>query len=307
MGDLWVWKYALESKGALNARTGRKTYEGALVRRGSGFGCLHPWPELGDPTLTECLEDLAGERRFRIVQRTLECVKVDGKAREEGRSLFDGLSVPLSHATLPFFDEVEVEKAVNRGFSHIKVKCGRDVPAELAMIRRLAGEFPGIRWRLDFNEKGSAEGLIRILKDWSSEETEAIDFLEDPVTYQSDDWTELRRETGLAMANDRLVEGDEGDSDVLVIKPAVNRMPGDVSRVVVTSYLDHPVGQVFAAYEAAKGGVSLVSGLQTHGVFEENGFSEELGRLQPEFRVPLGAGLGFGNLLEKLSWCKQSG
>lgn len=305
MGDLWIWKYSLESKGALNARTGRKFFEGALVRSGSGFACLHPWPELGDPTLKECLDDLGGKRQCRIVRCALQCAKIDGEAREENKSLFEGLRVPVSHATLPFFDESAIADAVGKGFTHVKVKCGRNLPAELAMIRRLSGDWPDLRWRLDFSERGNVGELIRILGDWSSGERAVIDFLEDPVSYHGGDWGELRRRTGLAMANDRNMESDRGDSEILVVKPAVNEMPDDTSRVVVTSYLDHPFGQVFAAYEAGRNGISLVSGLQTHGVFEESSFSEELGKPQPEFRSPQGVGLGFGDLLEQLPWRKS--
>lgn len=299
---LWIWRYALESVGILNARTGRRVYEGALVRIGSGFGCLHPWPELGDPTLDACLDDLRGDRVSMIVQRTLACVAADGLAREEGRSLFQGLKVPPSHATLPLFDDEAVEEAVGRGFSHVKVKCGRDLPTELAEVRRFMGRWPELRWRLDFNEKGDAGELIRIFENWSVEEKKAIDFLEDPVPYRGGEWPEVREGTGLAMANDRDVENDRGDSEVLVVKPAVNRMPDYSGRVVVTSYLDHPVGQRFAAFEAARAGVKEISGLQTHGVFKKTTFSEELGPVRPDFQVPKGPGLGFGDLLEDLPW-----
>ncbi|MCX8238964.1 MAG: hypothetical protein ACKVKH_13275 [Verrucomicrobiales bacterium] len=100
------------------------------------------------------------------------------------------------------------------------------------------------------------------------------------------------------------MENDLGDSEVIVVKPAVNQMPDDLSRVVVTSYLDHPLGQTFAAFEAAQGGVRKVSGLQTHGIFEKTIFSEELGPVQPDLQVPNGFGLGFGEILEKLPWVK---
>ncbi|MDB4389115.1 transcriptional repressor [Akkermansiaceae bacterium] len=59
MGDFWIWSYELRTLGALNSKTTRRAYPGALVRNETGFGCLHPWPELGDPTLEDCLLDLA--------------------------------------------------------------------------------------------------------------------------------------------------------------------------------------------------------------------------------------------------------
>ena len=39
----------------------RTEFEGALIRIGDGFGCLHPWPELGDPGLEDLLEELRND------------------------------------------------------------------------------------------------------------------------------------------------------------------------------------------------------------------------------------------------------
>lgn len=307
MGDLWVWRYALEAAGGLNARTGRRIYEGALVRDGTGFGCVHPWPELGDATLAECLDDLAGEGKLRLVRRTLACMKADGAARAEGRSLFEGLVVPSSHATLPFFDEERVAEAVQRGFSHVKVKAGRELERELAEVRRLISKWPNLRWRVDLNEMGKVEELVRVFEGWSEEERAAVDFLEDPTRYHVTGWAELRRATGISLANDRRMNEDEGDSEFLVVKPAVHEMPEKGRRRVVTSYLDHPLGQVFAAWEAARAGVEEVCGLQTHGVFGRSEFTEGLGEVEPEFVIPEGDGLGFDDLLEGLPWVKKIG
>ncbi len=302
-----MWKYGLESAGALNSKTGRRVYEGALVRSGAGFGCVHPWPELGDGSLEECLEDLKGERKMRLVKRTWACLEADGEAREVGRSLFEGLEVPRSHATLPVFDEGLLGEAVEKGFTHVKVKAGGDVKGELARVRGAMKEWPGLRWRIDFNESGSLEELLGEFAKWSDEEREAVDFLEDPLPYHGGDWARLRAESGMAVANDRWVEEDRGDSDFLVVKPAVNEMLRG-EKVVVTSYLDHPLGQVFAAWEAAweaaRAGVKEVCGLQTHGVFERSEFTEVLGEVGPEFSVPEGTGLGFGEILDGLDWVK---
>jgi O-succinylbenzoate synthase len=86
---------------------------------------------------------------------------------------------------------------------------------------------------------------------------------------------------------------DGGASEVLVIKPAIEGIPGASNqRIVVTSYLDHPIGQCFAAYEAGKSGIREICGLQSHGVFAANPFGEELGELSPVFRPPSDKGLG---------------
>lgn len=305
-GDLWVSRYALEAGGRLNSRTDRVLFRGALVRRGAGFGCVHPWPELGDPVLEECLVDLAGARRHRLVQRTVACLEADAAARMEGRSLFEGLGVPESHATLPELSEEVLVKAVERGFSRVKVKSRGTGEETLSEVRRLSVKWPRVRWRIDFNEGGKGEAILSELATWTAEEKRAIDFLEDPVPYRGRAWEVLAREGGLPLANDRWIESERGESAFLVVKPAVNQLIDrgrvKVAQQVVTSYMDHPFGQAFAAWEAARAGVKTVCGLQTHGLFKPDAFTEMLGEVGPTFRVPEGTGLGFDDLLEKLPW-----
>lgn len=303
MGDLWIWKYQLRAAGALNSRTKRQVYEGALVRKGAGFGCVHPWPELGDLCLDDCLADLAGRGESRLVKRTLSCLREDAMARESGRSLFAGMAVPKSHATLRELSEASLDEAVERGFGCVKIKSGLESVTDLQKVRNFQKQWPQLRWRIDFNESGEACELLKEFAGWSGEEKEAIDFLEDPVTYHGGDWQKLGRESGVALANDRHADEDGGDSEFLVIKPAVNEVP-QRTKVVVTSYMDHSFGQAFAAWEAGRAGVDEICGLQTHGLFERDGFGEMLGEVAPGFTVPEGTGLGFDDLLAKLPWVK---
>ena len=300
--NVWISRYELESASGLNARTGRRNYPGALIRVGEGFGCLHPWPELGDPTLDECLVDLKGPRKSRLVQRALYCAEIDGSAREEGVSLFEGVVVPKSHFLMTEISEGKLEVAVERGFSVVKVKAGRDVKNEMEEIRCLGSRWPNIRWRIDFNELGNCEELRGIFARWENSELERIDFLEDPSPFNDGDWAKLP----VSVANDREMARDGGMSEVLVVKPAVEEIPRTLSqRIVVTSYLDHPIGQRFAAYEAGRAGIEEICGFQSHGVFAATPFSEELGELSPDFRGPVGKGLGFSGLLEGLQWEKM--
>lgn len=303
MGDFWIWEYELCTAGALNSTTTRKAYEGALVRAGAGYGCLHTWPELGDPTLKECLKDLGGARETPIVRRTLDCIWADGRARVEKRSLFDGLKVPESHATLPMLNEMVLCEAVEKGFTHVKVKGGKGGGQDMCRVRSMIRLFPGLKWRIDFNERGEAGELLEELSSWSEQEKAAIDFLEDPVPYFGEDWGRIVSESGLEMALDRQLESDRGDAAVRVVKPAIQEMTSG-GRVVVTSYMDHPLGQTFAAWEAARAGVTEICGLQTHELFEKNEFVEALGNATPEFKIPNGNGLGFDDLLESLPWTK---
>ena len=102
----------------------------------------------------------------------------------------------------------------------------------------------------------------------------------------------------------------------MVIKPAIDEpfLLAEAAlhhrqRVVLTSYMDHPVGQTFAAWEAARLGLQFpglpgVCGLQTHHLFEPDEFTEMLGPWSPAFQVPAGYGLGFDDLLEALPWTR---
>jgi O-succinylbenzoate synthase len=73
--------------------------------------------------------------------------------------------------------------------------------------------------------------------------------------------------------------------------------------------MDHPVGQAFAAWEAARlelqfPGLVGICGLQTHHLFESNEFAEALGPWSPEFKAPDGIGLGFDDLLAAQPWTR---
>ncbi|HEY8961645.1 MAG TPA: hypothetical protein VIM57_05505, partial [Luteolibacter sp.] len=107
---VWISHYRLKSRNRFNAVSARREIDGVLVRIGNGFGCLQPWPELGDPTLEKCLQDLAGPRSRSIVRRTVRCAQMDGVARENEVSLFDEMEVPESHATLTADDHADVLK-----------------------------------------------------------------------------------------------------------------------------------------------------------------------------------------------------
>ena len=228
-------------------------------------------------------------------------------------SLFDGLTVPRSHATL-MMDEAGFQAAVEAGFTAVKVKVGRNPALEAEFIRGQARRFPELLWRLDFNGVLDAAAVESLLAALGEQVRDKIDFLEDAFLPNITPWINALGPYDIPMAVDREVEDACGGYGVAVIKPAVNelepileRVADEGKRVVITSYMDHPVGQSFAAWEAAKAYQSFpdvvdTCGLITHGLFEPDEFTVALGEPGPDFNPSCGTGLGFDELLESLPW-----
>jgi len=311
-----ISRYRLRAAGFLNAVSKRRDFEGALIRIGEGFGCIHPWPELGDPSLEQCLADLAGAQRRAIVRRAIRCARFDAAGRQFERSLFEELEIPISHATLPDLSTSHVAAAAEAGFSVLKAKMGRELEAETKSLLDLHAAFPAMKWRLDFNEVPEPDEARSWLLTLPESFRAVLDFVEDPCPYAASVWTPLAEETGVDFAVDREAAPDSAAAKVVVIKPALDEpdLLGDAAlkrgqRCVFTSYMDHPFGQAFAAWEAARfayrnPGANDVCGLQTHHLFEPNEFSEWLGPWQPTFQPPAGFGLGFDELLDALPWTR---
>ena len=84
-------------------------------------------------------------------------------------------------------------------------------------------------------------------------------------------------------------------------------LPSDV-RVVMTSAMDHAIGQSFAAYEAALAWKELGSrldlcGLATQHLFEQDEFFARLGMKGDQLQVDReGTGLGFDEVIANLPW-----
>lgn len=316
MNGIEFYRYELVSRGALNARSGRRSFAGALIRAGGGYGCIHPWPELGDGELEEQLRSLREGEGTELVQRAIQCVLTDGAARKAGRSLFDGLEIPESHAIVR--EAGEIEELLGAGFSCFKVKCGVDPAGDAARLASMV-EAGGERFRLDFNESLSAADFESLFWDGlSAAVRDRVEFVEDPCPYDESIWTDLHRRTGAALAVDRGTAQATATATVgfqrVVIKPAVDDCNKLVElagkrgcQVVVTSYMDHPVGQYFAAFEAArlravKPELVGICGLMTHGLFEGDAFCAAVKAEGARLLPPAGTGLGFDELLESLPW-----
>ncbi|HVR40608.1 MAG TPA: hypothetical protein VMU84_16050 [Thermoanaerobaculia bacterium] len=272
---LWIHRYTLTPRARLSAVARPGAREGALLRADDGFADIHPWPELGDAPLDEQLALLARGETTPLTRCSLRFASLDAAARSRSVSLFDGLTIPESH--WPGADPPP-------GFDTVKIKNVAVIP-------------PNVRLRIDFNATLSADEFLRL-----ELPRERVDFVEDPCPYDARVWNELRAKTGLRLALDRGVATD--GVDVLVCKPAVQESVPTGREVVVTSYMDHPVGQFFAAWVAATHDVSSRCGLMTHVLYESNEFIERIRVDGMRLVPPSGTGIGFDDLLEQLPWKK---
>ena len=305
MTPVYFWRYTLKSATGLNSASVRRDHEGALIRHGEGCGCLHPWPELGDASLEEQLRALArGQFDFSPLSLgAMECARFDGEARREGRSLF-AAPVPESHWLVREGDDPGFAKS--DGFTLAKIKGTRDLKKVGEDIDRWSGA--GLRIRLDFNECLPKGGFLEFWKELGDERRRQIEVVEDPEVWNEEGWMGLR-EADIPIAVDRDHTSRLRLGDVLVYKPAhfgfaCNRE----TRFYVTSYMDHAIGQAWAAAFASiasQGGLNdklLPCGLLTHRCFETDAFFERLRCDGPRLRPPGGTGLGFDDLLEALPW-----
>jgi O-succinylbenzoic acid--CoA ligase len=295
---LYIHRYTLALRhGPANARSQRRTVNGFLVRCGDGFGCVHPWPELGDPTVEKLLGLLRGGQAHRLLARALECARHDGAARREGRSLFSA-PIPQSHATVT--GDADFAALAASGFTAVKLKTHGDDKGIVERVRAAADA--GLRVRIDCNGTGIA--ALRALRPWA----DGIDFIEDPEPYAAARWQAMRGGLGMPLALDRHTGAEGAGFDVRVLKPAFDSMRPRAVPVVVTSYMDHPLGQLFAAWEASRyAGPQLDAGLLTHHLFEPDAFTEAVHSAGPHLFPAQGTGLGFDALLEALPWERLEG
>lgn len=323
---IWIAPYNLVAKRNLSSRAQSRTREGALLlleeQGGEGFADIHPWPELGDRPLNEQIKCLEDGTLTPLLQRSLKLARLDLQARLCGESAFAGLSIPESHALVVDAFEAggdEFDRLAAEGFRILKLKLGRDLLKEARRIEELAAR--GFRLRLDFNATPDVETISGFLGSLSTLACKQIDFIEDPCPWNLQDWRRLTQESGVSLALDRAVASEaeipsaSGGFDWLVLKPAVQELEVVANwRLCVTSYLDHPVGQMGAALEAARlkassCGSSLgICGLLSHRVFEPNEFSETIATQGPTLLPPTGTGIGFdhilspGNRTRSLNW-----
>lgn len=273
----------------------------------TGYADCHPWVELGDQPLARQLELLREGVTTPLTARSLQVARLDAEARSSQRSLLAEIKLLKNHCLLP-----DLTTDVPSGFSRIKVKVGRNPAEEIPLLKEVLAAYTSrVRWRLDFNNHLSRADFVAYL-DAIAPWRENIDYFEDPFPYDAGKWLEIEKHFHVSLACDAASHDhlDDNSHTFSVIKPAVQPSEpfaaGHGKKLVVTSYLDHPLGQLSAAYFAAelnrKHNLSHC-GLITHMVYQPNPYSERFS-VEDEALIPPVDGLGFGfdDLLHKEKW-----
>lgn len=283
-----VVKYELRQRASLNRMDLSSFREGLLVKANGGYGAIQPWPELGDPSLEKCLNDLKTGGENRLVQRALD-------SAAEMSTLYDSVRSPLlSHATLPRLTGTEAKASYDAGFRTFKVKRGKDWMRLRKKTAAFLEAYPCVRWRFDFN--GALKSHLELHQFLGSLPAELIDFVEDPFS----DPKLAATWRGVPIGYDRVIPEDlDLENGYLIVKPALQSLEevsslskGSGGKVIFTSYMDHPVGQLSAYLQAQKfyeiNSVEnpQLSGLVTHGLYENTPYHELLGPADPELKVP---------------------
>lgn len=299
--------------------------EGALLKfefeKGNvGYADCHPWPELGDAPLAEQLKLLGAGRFTSLTSQSMIFSMLDGNARRRKENVFHGLTIPKSHFLVlePDRDrDQEIVEAPLNGFTSIKIKVGRKPAHEIPILKKwIEMLYPSkCTLRLDFNCKLSEHEFLEYLHLLNGAR-EGVDFFEDPFPYQPKKWELIRSKQGIKVACDReshtALKYPES-CDILIVKPAVQNLCPFLSqqlhgrKLVFTSYLDHPLGQLAAAYAAASTARDQcynieTCGLLSHQVYEPCPFNRLLSQEGAFLKPPSGNGFGFDDILRGLSW-----
>ena len=326
--------YTLTPRGAPNSRTTGSARTGALLRvefadEEIGYADCFPWPELGDAPLSAQLNSIKTGYLTPVTARSLYFASKDAQARLTDKSLFENLEIPPSHflvTDLNSLHESNLHSASKLGFQRFKIKVGKSPEAEALQIRKLysACRTADVQLRLDFNSIMTSDSLDLFLAG-IGESVDIIDFLEDPIPFSAKKWALLEQKWKIKLALDRLpfenqaqILNQISDASIsrIVIKPAsqdptpwMEAAKHSKIQVVFTRSLDHPLGQLCAAWCAAtafekENSILDWAGLLSHTAYANHPWSDALSSEGPRLIPPSEAGFGLGSRLENLVWHK---
>lgn len=291
--------YELRSLQDLNAKTKAGVRKGALLKiefPGSlvGYADLHPWPELGDANLEDCLSG-----KLEPFSRSVELARMDGEARSRGQFL-QARSLK-SHRLLR---DLDFDPSVVDDDMIFKIKMGANLPVETVKLHSFVKRLRGIqKVRIDLNLCLKPEAFDEWLDQNSSWLLGRLDFVEDPCAYQQDIFERWQT----AIAFDRLAIPQGFVAAVKVVKPVREDVEGSEcfhnyrpKRIVFTHNMDHPLGQRAARSCASQFYDKYPEFLEPGGLESFDGYHlKDQSLIHPQETE---TGFGFDNYLSALAW-----
>lgn len=300
---IWIHRYELKPR-----ETKLKPRQGALVKvqwtlGQEGYSDLHPWPEFGELPIEDHIHSLAELKFTPLVENSMEFNYRDGEYRSLKRNAFLGLILPRSHRLvfdLEALEQSQLHDWSKQGFTHIKVKMGRNLKAETEALVHMAYS-TSLLWRVDFNGRISEEEFLKWWKGLDASVKTRIDFVEDPLGKGdlkiSGPWANDWKKQSRAL--------------IRIVKPAreTDNEFSQYTRVVFTHSLDHPIGQACSAWAASRYYMrhprkAEVCGLAATDFFIHDDFSKHWNCEGPRMTPSEGMGFGFDELLHSLNWEK---
>jgi len=300
--EISLHQYTLKPLSAPNRLSAIKPRKGALLRvkfdkiDHFGYADLFSWPELGDPTIEELIESLKAHP-YRQAAASLAWANYEAKAKQQGVSLINQTQVK-NHKTMTELCEIE------DFYSHAKIKI-----TSLAQYKEVLNFVKGNDkiFRFDFN------GLLQT-KDEATHYSipSHVDFIEDPFMSSL-----MEDESALKLFKCQIaVDKDETPkkiklSDVWVVKPVyyspeylLEQIKGSQKRIVITSNMDHPLGQIIALH-VAQHLPRETHGLLTQHVYETHAHSDWISQ-DKNILLSQGQGAGWGldSQFETLNWTR---
>lgn len=320
------WKYSLRPKHRVGAMSSSQPREGALFRikwpyEFQGYADCFPWPELGDLTLDEQIQGLKAGRISKLFEQTMWLARRDAVARSGSLNLMKNQMRVRNHFLISnpeAASDATLTAAQKAGYTSAKLKCGVNLDQEIEIANRLL-RVHRFSIRLDFNSRSTPAELNHFINTLPQGLRSKIEYVEDPFPYDPALWAAANQLVPLALdlEEDRVdwskISGP-APFKVLILKPSRQDVAASMERIhkhrlkfVITSSLDHPVGQLHAAalgseFKRLYPNTILDGGCFSHNEYEPDIFSRQLPAMGPFFNELPGHGIGFDETLKSLPW-----
>ena len=282
--DAFFYPYELIPKTPLNAISSSLSRQGALLKiefqgmNSYGYADCHPWEELGDLSLPKQLDYFLNNQPTNLFSQSLFFAHQDAYSTPYEKE--SNLISPPSHFNMPDLTQNSVEDALTQGFQFIKIKVRPDLNSFLKKLNALSGVLKNTSLRFDFNNAYSAHAVLEFTQRLRSLPL-TIDLFEDPFSSnQFELYEKLPYKIYLDFFPYEQAEKLAPYVDGFVLKPAIQsvslirKLNQLKSQNIVTTYMDHPIGQLGAALIANKFGQNTHHGMLTHLNYQTNEFSE---------------------------------